>query len=205
MAKTEKNIHIPIRIWIIIKRDQLMLNLWKDLSPGPNPPNEVYAIIEVPNGSSNKYEYNYEKGYFQLDRVLYSVLYYPADYGIIPKTWSLDKDPLDIMVLTTKPTFTGCIVVTRPIGALTTEDEEGEDDKILGVPVGDPRLKGVHNIKDIAVHNRLEIEDFFLNYKKLEPRKWVNVKGWRDVKVAKNIIASSITSYKETFEHALRK
>ena len=176
-----------------------MINLWKDLSPGPDPPSKIYAIIEVPSGSSNKYEYDYEGGFFKLDRVLFSPLYYPGDYGIIPRTWSPDEDPLDILVLTTKPTFTGCVMVARPIGALTTEDEKGEDDKILGVPVRDPRFQEVANVKDIAKHVQLEIENFFLSYKDLEPRKWVNIKEWKGVSDAEKIILSAMHLYAEKF------
>lgn len=177
-----------------------MVNMWKDLQPGPNPPSRVYTIVEVPNGSSNKYELDCETGVFKLDRVLYSSLYYPGDYGIVPRTWSADGDPLDILVLTTKPTFPGCVMVTRPIGVLTTEDESGEDDKILGVPVGDPRFQDVKDIKDAAKHLKAEIADFFLSYKKLEPKKWVEIKGWKDAKAAEDIILSAIQLYKDKFE-----
>ncbi|RLI43209.1 inorganic pyrophosphatase, partial [Candidatus Bathyarchaeota archaeon] len=93
-----------------------MTNLWRDLPTGPDPPHKVYTIVEVPNGCSNKYEFDCETGIFKLDRVLYSALYYPGDYGIIPRTWSIDEDPLDILVLTTKPTFPGCVMIARPIG-----------------------------------------------------------------------------------------
>jgi inorganic pyrophosphatase len=176
-----------------------MPNLWKDLHPGPSPPDRVYTIVEVPNGSSNKYELDCETGVIKLDRVLYSSLYYPGDYGIIPRTWSADGDPLDILVLTTKPTFPGCVMVTRPIGALTTEDESGEDDKILGVPVGDPRFQDVKDIQDVAKHLKAEIAEFFLSYKKLEPKKWVKIKGWKDAKAAEDIIWAAIQSYKGKF------
>lgn len=88
-----------------------MTNLWRDLPSGPDPPNRIYTIVEVPNGCSNKYEFDPETGVFKLHRVLYSALYYPSDYGIVPRTWSPDEDPLDILVLTTKPTFPGCIML----------------------------------------------------------------------------------------------
>lgn len=177
-----------------------MTNLWKELLPGPNPPSRVYTIVEVPKECSNKYEFDCETGVFKLDRVLYSALYYPGDYGIIPRTWSADGDPLDILVLTTKPTFTGCVMVAKPIGVLTTEDENGVDDKILGIPLGDPRFQEVKNVTDIAKHLKAEIADFFLSYKKLEPRKWVKVKEWKDAKAAENIILSAIQLYKDKFE-----
>ncbi|MEM3429661.1 MAG: inorganic diphosphatase [Candidatus Bathyarchaeia archaeon] len=176
-----------------------MGNLWRDLPSGPEPPHKVYAIIEVPNGCSNKYEFDCETGVFKLDRVLYSALYYPGDYGIIPRTWSVDGDPLDILVLTTKPTFTGCVMVARPIGVLTTEDENGEDNKILGVPVCDPRFEEVSEITNVARHLQVEIADFFLNYKRLEPNKWVKVKGWKDADSAERIILAAIENYYEKF------
>lgn len=176
-----------------------MTNPWRDLPSGPDPPHIVYTVVEVPNGCSNKYEFDCEVGVFKLDRVLYSALYYPGDYGIIPRTWSIDDDPLDILVLTTKPTFTGCVMIVRPIGVLTTEDESGEDNKILGVPVGDPRFQEVTDVTDIAKHLKAEIADFFLNYKKLEPKKWVRVKGWRDAKAAENMVSLATQLYKEKF------
>jgi len=176
-----------------------MFNLWRDIPCGPDPPHRVYAIIEVPNGSTNKYKFDCEGGFFRLDRVLYSALYYLGDYGIIPRTWALDEDPLDILVLTTKPTFTGCVITARPIGVLTTKDEKGEDDKILGVPVGDPRTEEIREVGDIPKHLKSEIADFFVSYKKLEPKKWVEVKEWKDANAAKKIIDSASQFYKEEF------
>lgn len=177
-----------------------MVNLWSDLPPDPDPPRRVYTVVEVPNGCINKYEFDCETGIFKLDRVLYSALHYPGDYGIIPRTWSIDEDPLDILVLTTKPTFPGCVMTVRPIGVLTTEDESGEDDKILGVLLGDPRFQEVKDVTSIAKHLKAEIADFFLTYKKLEPKKWVRVKGWKDAEAAERIILSAMELYKGKFE-----
>ncbi|HJX23614.1 MAG TPA: inorganic diphosphatase [Candidatus Bathyarchaeia archaeon] len=176
-----------------------MGNLWRDLPAGPRPPSSVYAVVEVPRECTNKYEFDWKNGVFKLNRVLYSALYYPGDYGIIPRTWYGDEDPLDILVLTTKPTFTGCVLEARPIGALLTEDEHGQDDKILAVPIRDPRWNEVADIKDLGKHIRFEIADFFLNYKKLEPEKWVNVKEWMDSKAAEEIILSAMQMYTEKF------
>jgi inorganic pyrophosphatase len=111
----------------------------------------------------------------------------------------LDGEPLDILVLTTKPTFTGCVITARPIGVLTTEDENGQDDKILGVPVDDPRFDEIQDLNDIAKHLKTEIADFFVNYKRLEPKKWVKVKEWRDAKAAEKMILSASQLYKEEF------
>ena len=177
-----------------------MSNLWHDLPPGPDPPNRIYTIVEVPNGVSNKYEYDIKLGIFRLDRVLYSALYFPGDYGIIPQTWYEDNDPLDIMVLTTKPTFTGCILEARPIGILTMEDEKGEDDKVIAVPINDPRFDEVRNCSDMAHHLRAEIADFFLKYKSLEPGRWVKVKEWQDSPAAKKIIEKAIKMFKAQFK-----
>ena len=176
-----------------------LFNLWRDLSGGPDPPYKIYAIIEVPNGSTNKYKFDCEAGFFKLDRVLYSALYYIGDYGIIPRSWSLDGEPLDILVLTTKPTFTGCVITTRPIGVLTTEDENGRDDKILGVPVGDPMFEEIHDLDNIAKHLKTQISDFFVNYKRLEPRKWVKIKEWKGSNAAEKTIDSAFQLYKEEF------
>lgn len=131
--------------------------------------------------------------------MLYSALYYLGDYGIIPRTWSLDGEPLDILVLTTKPTFTGCVITARPIGVLTTEDENGQDDKILGVPVNDPRFEETQNIDDVAKHLKAEIADFFVNYKRLEPKNLVKIKEWGDAKAAEKLILSAFQLYKEEF------
>lgn len=175
------------------------MNLWRDLPPGPDPPKRIHAIIEVPNGVSNKYEYDIELGVFRLDRVLYSALYFPGDYGIVPQTWYTDNDPLDILVLTTRPTFTGCLMEARPIGILTMEDEKGEDDKIIAVPVNDPRFEEVTDCSKMATHLRAEIADFFVNYKNLEPHKWVKVKEWKDSPEAEKIINTAIKLFQKQF------
>jgi inorganic pyrophosphatase len=176
-----------------------MTNLWRDLPAGPNPPKRVHVVVEVPKGETNKYEYDHELGVFRLNRVLYGALYYPADYGIIPQTWATDDDPLDIMVLTTKPTFTGCVMEARPIGVLTMEDEKGVDDKIIAVPVKDPRFDELTHCSLMANHLRAEIADFFLNYKNLEPRKWVKVKEWQDSAAAEDIINRAIKAFQDKF------
>jgi len=155
--------------------------------------------VEVPNGSTNKYKYDCKVGFFKLDRVLYSALYYVGDYGIIPRSWALDGEPLNILVLTSKPTFTGCVVAARPIGVLTTEDENGQDDKILAVPADDPRFEEVRDVDDIAKHLKAEIADFFVSYKKLEPKKWVKVKEWQNADAAEKIIMAAFQMYKEEF------
>lgn len=102
-------------------------------------------------------------------------------------------------MLTTKPTFTGCVITSRPVGVLTTEDENGQDDKILGVPVGDPRFEEIQDVNDIGKHLKTEIADFFVNYKRLEPKKWVKTKEWEGANAAEKTIVSAFQLYKEEF------
>lgn len=137
----------------------------------------VTAIIEIPMGSRNKYEMDPVTGRIHLDRVLYSSVHYPTDYGFIPETLSLDGDHLDILVLVHAPTFPGCLVEVRPVGGLDMEDEKGGDFKVLAVPVGDPRFSGIQALEQLEPHWLLEIETFFATYKLLEPGQ-TEVRGW---------------------------
>jgi inorganic pyrophosphatase len=172
------------------------MNLWKDLAPGPSVPEVVYAVIEIPKGSRNKYEYDKDMEAFALDRVLYSPFIYPAEYGIIPQTLYDDGDPMDIMVLMEQPTFPGCVIETRPIGIMRMIDGEDNDDKILGVPINDPRFKDVTDIDDVPEHLLKEIAHFFKEYKHLEG-KTTEVLGWENAKKAFEAIKHSIELYKK--------
>ncbi|MCD6528323.1 inorganic diphosphatase [bacterium] len=178
-----------------------MVNLFKDIPSGDNPPEEINVVIDIPRGSSNKYEYNEEKGFFELDRVLYSPFFYPIEYGFIPQTASEDGDSLDVMLLVSFPTFPGCVIKARPIGVLLMRDEEGVDNKIIAVPLKkiDPRFKEIQTIENLPEHTRKEIELFFADYKKLEKEKYefVKVEGWQGVEQAKEIIRRACERYKE--------
>ena len=143
----------------------------------------VDAFIEIPTGSQNKYEYDKEKGVFRLDRVLYSPMHYPTEYGYLENTLAEDGDPLDILVLTTFPTFPGCVIQSRVIGVLLMSDDKGKDEKLLAVPVDDPRWDSVHSLEDIPAHTLREIEHFFKVYKDLE-KKETRIEGWKGVDVA---------------------
>lgn len=173
------------------------MNLWRDIPVGDNPPHVVNVVIEVISGSRDKYEYNREWEAFTLDRVLYSPVVFPVEYGFIPQTWYNDNDPLDIMVLSYEPLEVGCIVKARVIGALIMEDEEGEDPKILSVPISDPRFDGYNNITDVHHHKLREIQEFFEIYKRLEPKKWVKFKTWKNNEEAKNLVNYAINLYKQ--------
>lgn len=157
----------------------------------------VEALIEIPTGSQNKYEYDKEKGRFVLDRVLFSPMHYPAEYGYIDESLALDGDPLDILVLTTFPTFPGCLIHARVIGVLIMSDDKGEDEKLLGVPVEDPRWKGINSINDIPEHRLKEIAHFFQVYKDLENKKTI-IKGWEGPEKAAQLIDECFARYKET-------
>ncbi|MEZ4634176.1 MAG: inorganic diphosphatase [Caldilineaceae bacterium] len=175
-----------------------MENLWRQLSTGPNAPELVYAIVESPKGSRNKYEYHKEHGVLFLDRVLYSSLHYPGDYGLIPRTFCEDGDPLDVLVMVTEPTFPGCVIRARPIGLFRMLDRGEEDFKILAVADNDPLHGEYHDIKDIPKHYLDEVRHFFQVYKDLEGSS-VDVLGWEDVNAAKAEIQRSQRLYKERF------
>ncbi len=143
----------------------------------------MLAYIEIPRGSRNKYEYDEELGGLKLDRVLYSSVHYPTDYGFIPDTLAEDGDHLDILVLMQEPSFPGCYIEARPIGGLDMSDEKGPDFKVLAVPVGDPRYQHVTDLSHLGDHWLREIETFFDTYKLLEPKQ-TEVLGWHDATFA---------------------
>jgi len=176
---------------------RVSMNLWRDIPAGDKPPDLVNVVVEVVSGSRDKYEYNLEWEAFVLDRVLHSSVVFPVEYGFIPQTWFDDNDPLDIMVLSYEPLEVGCIVKARAIGVLIMEDEEGEDPKILSVPTGDPRFDGFNGVTDVHPHKLKEIQEFFEVYKRLEPKKWVKFKAWKNAGEAKKIINYAINLYKQ--------
>jgi inorganic pyrophosphatase len=170
------------------------MNLWKDIPIGSSAPKGVNAVIEIPKESRNKYEYDRDKEAFALDRVLYSPFYFPAEYGMIPKTLWDDGDPMDILVIMDQPTFPGCIIETRVIGVMRMIDGEDSDDKIIGVPVDDPRCKDIQDIKDIPKAFLNEISHFFTEFKRLEGKK-IQVNGWENAEKAFEAIKHSIELY----------
>jgi inorganic pyrophosphatase len=147
----------------------------------------VEVVVEIPRGSRNKYEYDPCLRRFRLDRVLYASVHYPTDYGFVRETLGTDGDPLDALVVIDEPTFTGCIVEARPVGVLAMRDEKGPDDKLLTVPVGDPRYNQITDVADLPASQLAEIEYFFATYKTLE-RKFTEVIGWKDWEAADRLI-----------------
>jgi len=163
---------------------------------GPQAPEVVNAVIEVPQGQTNKYEYDKSLRVFRLDRPLYASVLYPGDYGFIPRTVSEDGDALDIIVLVTRPSFTGCLIETRPIGFLEMLDDGVTDRKVLAVASSSPTHKDIRDYTDLAGHVTVELEHFFSIYKELEG-KHTEVQGWRGAQQARKLITASQQRYKK--------
>jgi inorganic pyrophosphatase len=161
---------------------------------GEESPEIVTAVIEIPLGSSNKYEYDKKLHVFRLDRNLHSPVLYPSDYGFIPQTLAEDGDPLDILVLGDRPTFTGCVYDVQPIGLFRMIDQGVEDEKVLAYATGNPRFQGTQEYTQIQSHVLKEIEHFFSVYKHLEDKD-TEVLGWSSATVAKENIRSAHTRF----------
>ena len=167
------------------------------IKAGSNP-DKLNAVIEIPYGSNIKYEIDKDSGAVVVDRVLYSAMFYPANYGFIPSTLADDGDPADVLVLNEYPLQAGSVIPCRLIGVLVMEDESGMDEKLLAVPVTkiDPRYDGIKSIDDLPKATLDKIKNFFETYKLLEPNKWVKVKGFEDAKKAQDILDKAIKAYK---------
>ena len=175
-----------------------MINAWRDITPGANAPTVVTAVVEIPAKSRNKYELDKDTGLIKLDRVLYSAVHYPADYGFIPRTLSEDNDPMDILVRINEPTFPGCLIPARPIGVLRMLDRGEPDEKILAVPSDDPYYAAYFDIGDISAHYLREVEHFFQIYKDLEGKR-VEILGWENAAAAHQLIVESIQRYEDKY------
>jgi inorganic pyrophosphatase len=168
-----------------------------DLSLIPPQPKQglISVLIEIPAGSKNKYEFDKDLNAFALDRVLYSSVQYPYDYGFVPNTLADDGDPLDGMVIMDQPTFPGCVIAARPIGMLEMIDGGDRDEKILCVPDKDPRYSQVKSLKDIEPHRLEEIAEFFRTYKNLE-KKETEILGWKDINEVMPLVEKCIKAGK---------
>lgn len=155
----------------------------------------VDAVIEIPTGSQNKYEWDHKSGRIRLDRVLYSPFHYPADYGFVENTLALDGDPADIIVLITQPTFSGCVVRVRVLGVLEMRDDKGVDDKLFGVAADDPRYETVRDLTDVSPHVLKEIAHFFGQYKELEGKSSV-IGEWKGAEAARSLLQESQSRYR---------
>jgi inorganic pyrophosphatase len=173
-------------------------NPWHSVSPGNDLPNIVNGIIEIPKGTRAKYELDKESGLLRLDRVLYSSVYYPANYGFIPQTYCGDKDPLDILILSQIDVVPMCIVPAKVIGVMRMLDNGEADDKIIAVAAGDPSVNHVNDISELPAHFISEMRNFFEDYKKLE-KKSVVAEEFLDRNIAIKILEESFKMYKDHF------
>mgnify|MGYP001773606910 CR=1 FL=1 len=173
-----------------------------NLNSGPNPPKEIYVLVEIPRGSNVKYELDKDHNILFVDRFLYTSMVYPFNYGFIPKTLADDGDPVDVLVICEYPIIPGAVIKAKPIGVLLMEDESGQDEKIIAVPLEkiDP-IEGKYNdIKDIPEMLKNKIKHFSEYYKTLEPGKWVKVKKWKGRKEAEKLIEKAIKNYKKVIQ-----
>lgn len=167
----------------------------KNISAGENPQaGEVNVFVEIPQGVSVKYELDKESGAIFVDRFLYTEMEYPFNYGFVPNTLAGDGDPIDVLVLSSKPVVPGVVIPSRVIGMLEMEDEAGEDTKVIAVPMQkvDKKYAEINDIADIPSETKEKIKYFFENYKKTEPGKWVKIKEWKGKKEALEAIKKTM-------------
>lgn len=174
------------------------MNIWHSISPKRISAEDFVAVIEIPKGSQNKYELDKETGCIMLDRFLYTSTHYPANYGLIPRTYADDNDPLDVLVLCTEPLSPMTLVRCYPIGVIHMIDSGHKDDKIIAIPFNDPNYNDYHDIEDLPKHVFEEMLHFFSVYKELEG-KTTAVHEIEGADAAKKVIRGDIDNYIEHF------
>jgi len=179
------------------------MHAWHDVELGDALETGFRAVIEIPKGSKVKYELDKQTGLLWVDRILYSAVHYPANYGFLPQTYCLDGDPLDILVLGQEPVVPLCILRAKAIGAMTMVDDKGPDDKIIAVHADDPEYADYHDISDLPSHRLKELERFFLDYKVLE-HKAVSVGDLHGRADAERMIREAAQLYREKIAPTLR-
>lgn len=172
-----------------------MTHPWHDVHPGPDAPELVTAVIEIPSQTRAKYEIDKETGLLRLDRVIYSSMYYPTNYGFIPQSYCGDKDPLDILVISQVSMVPRCLVTARVIGVMRMLDQGDMDDKVIAVAAHDQSVAHMRDLSDLPDHTLSELRNFFEDYKKLE-NKTVSVEAFQGVDVAQKIVAQSFEDYR---------
>lgn len=175
------------------------MNPWHDVNIGENSPKNVNSIIEIPRGSRNKYELDKDTGLLKLDRVLYSSMFYPHNYGFIPQTLGDDNDPLDIIVLSSLGVVPMCLVEAKVIGVMLMQDHGDNDEKIIAVSENDMSINHLEDISELPAHFNKELKSFFEDYKKLE-KKTVVVEDFLGKEKAYEIIEQSIVNYNKEFK-----
>lgn len=172
------------------------MDLWHEVQPGDA--STMHVVVEIPRGSKNKYEIDKETGLIALDRPAHTGQDFPFDYGFVPQTLWDDDDPIDVIILTTFPLHPGVLVRVRPVGIMNMIDGGEADDKVIAVPIDDPRWKPVQDIEDVNEHTLKEIRHFYSTYKKIQEKK-VEVHGFKGVDAAKEAFKRGRTLYKEKF------
>ncbi len=175
-----------------------MANIWHDINPGRISPEDFIAVIEIEKGSKNKYELDKETGHIILDRILHTSTHYPANYGLIPRTFADDGDPLDVLVLCSEVLYPLSLVRCYPIGMISMQDQGKMDEKIIAIPFEDPAYNGYKSIADLPAHIFSEMRHFFSVYKNLEGKDTV-VNEEQGPEAARETIAKALASYAETF------
>jgi inorganic pyrophosphatase len=172
---------------------------WHDVELGDAIEESFRAVIEIPKGSKVKYELDKHTGLLSVDRVLYSAVHYPANYGFLPQTYCLDNDPLDVLVLGQEPVVPLCVVRAKAIGIMTMVDDTGPDDKVIAIHADDPEYAHYRHISELSAHRLRELERFFLDYKTLE-RKRVSIEALRGREDAERVIEAAIALYQQNAE-----
>jgi inorganic pyrophosphatase len=191
--------HLPIGLYLeSVALMPVKLALVDTLKAGKNPPEEINVVIEIPKGSNIKYEVDDESGALFVDRKLFTAMFYPCNYGFVPQTKEKDGDPVDVLVLGNDPVVPSSVIRANPVGVLLTADEEGEDAKVVAVPVAkiDPTFSDVKDINNVPQHIQDQIKHFFEHYKELEKGKYVKVTGWQNAQMAKGKIKEAMERYK---------
>jgi inorganic pyrophosphatase len=188
-------------------RKALMTHPWHDLSPSDQVPHEFNAVIEIPLGSNIKYELDKGSGLIRMDRVLYSAVFYPANYGFIPRTLAEDHDPLDVLVLCQYPVVPLTVMHARAIGLMTMIDSGEQDHKVIAVATADPEYNSYHEASELPPHRLIMVRRFFQDYKQLE-RKAVEVDEILPAAAAYPIIEDALAQYASRYrdrDHVLPK
>lgn len=175
------------------------MNIWHSISPKRIKPDNFVAVIEIPKGYRTKYELDKETGFLIMDRILHTSTHYPANYGFIPRTYTEDNDPLDVLVLCAEELNPLCLVQCYPIGVITMEDSGQKDEKIIAIPFGDPNYNQYRSITELPAHISKEMSHFFSVYKTLEGKPTA-IDKVSDADVARRVVQESIDRYLEVFQ-----
>ena len=178
------------------------MHAWHDVELGKDVARDFHAVIEIPKGSKVKYELDKVTGLLRVDRVLYSAVHYPANYGFLPRTYCGDGDALDVLVLGQEPLTPLCVLRARAIGVMTMSDDKGEDDKIIAIHVDDPEYAHYMDIAELPPHRLRELQRFFIDYKVLEDKP-VNVGDLRGRADAERVIRAAVRLYDERIRPTL--